>query len=217
MINTFRISAFSPSINKSPHTLLLSQFARPDEEDRNISYSFCVSAAAILENRNRGVAQMRSPLQSLLTLGAVVAVAAAASSPGLIRHKRFTDQSCRMDPDNDESSVVEEGDSLTLECSFDDDVYTCLWTHNEPMNEERGGDFDLTCSAGAGENGQSCESDGRVTYSFSGNKCGITISNSKPEDTGKWKLTGVGISNTQTGQVMSVNNRRSLFLDVVFD
>ena len=47
-------------------------------------------------------------------------------------------QSCSpptVSPETTEDSVVDEGDSVTIQCNFDDAVESCTWTHNEPMNE----------------------------------------------------------------------------------
>ena len=117
------------------------------------------------------------------------------------RVKRFSQNSCYMNPDNNEDTVVEERDTVRLDCNFDSDVETCIWTHNEPMNDGRGSssDWDIKCSGSASADGESCDMDTRVKYSFQGSKCGIEISNSEPEDTGKWRLNAIGLANSGSG------------------
>ncbi len=65
---------------------------------------------------------------------AVAAVVLLFSSPA----SAFQDVNCEMRPDNDEDNVIEDSKSVTLECTFDARVESCTWTHNEPMNENRG-------------------------------------------------------------------------------
>lgn len=106
-----------------------------------------------------------------------------------------------MNPDNDETNVIGESDSVTLECSFDGQPETCIWTHNEPMNAGQTITSDISCSSSKESSGQNCKDESRVQFTYSGNKCGIIISDTQPEDTGSWRLNAVGLSTSQGGQV----------------
>ncbi len=103
-----------------------------------------------------------------------------------------------MNPDNDEENVIDEGESVTLECGFDAEVVSCIWTHTEPINEGKVSDPEIVCSAGSDSSGESCQDESRVTYQVSDSKCGITISNTEPEDSGYWKLDGVGLTSSNS-------------------
>ena len=99
--------------------------------------------------------------------------------------KKILLQSCSLpsnSPDTTEDSVVDEGDSVTIQCNFDDNVESCTWTHNEPMNENNQADsFDISCTGNEQLSGQSCNDDTRVQFQQSGTMCGITIQNSEVE------------------------------------
>ena len=135
-----------------------------------------------------------------LMVAAAMLLSATSEAIG-VREKRFSQRSCYMNPDNNEDTVMEEGDTVRLDCNFDSNVETCIWTHNEPMNDGRGSssDWDIKCSGSASTDGESCDMDTRVKYSFQGTKCGIEVSNSEPEDTGKWRLNAIGLANSGSG------------------
>ena len=128
---------------------------------------------------------------------------------------------CRVLDDNDEDNVTPDGETATLECTFDDDPESCTWSHIEPMHEGKTNDADITCSAGKDQNGQNCQEDSRIQYSFSGSKCSIQISDSQPEDTGKWKIAAVGFDSSG-GKVRNSsfefekNELKSCLNDLVF-
>lgn len=140
------------------------------------------------------------------------------------REKRFAQQGCQMNPPNSEDDVIEEGASVTLECSFDSEpqvgivwrwftvsymfvnpdcsTQSCMWSHNEPMNGDNSAiDPDVSCSGSPGENGEYCEDDQRIQFQFSSGKCGIVIQTTKPEDTGVWRLSAVGRGTSGSAQV----------------
>ena len=52
------------------------------------------------------------------------------------RVKRFTDRDCTMNPDNDAENVVLEGDTVLLQCNFDDTVSACTFTHKFPLTDK---------------------------------------------------------------------------------
>jgi len=127
------------------------------------------------------------------------------------RVKRFATQSCSSSPETTEDSVVDEGDSVTIQCNFDDRVESCTWTHNEPMNENNQADsFDISCTGNEQLSGQSCNDDTRVQFQQSGTMCGITIQNSEPEDTGLWNLNAIGI-NPASGTIQTAKYEFEMF------
>ncbi len=112
----------------------------------------------------------------------------------------FSESNCGMSPDNDEDNVIDQSGQVTLQCSFDNPVKSCLWMHNEPMNEERGNSddpADIECTGSAGQVERQCNSDSRIEFIFSSNMCGITIGNIRPEDSGKWRLNAFSTSQSQ--------------------
>ncbi|TRY70922.1 hypothetical protein TCAL_16383, partial [Tigriopus californicus] len=113
----------------------------------------------------------------------------------------FSITNCAMTPQNDEDNPVPERETVSLDCSFESTVESCLWVHDEPLNvgTHTGGTHDIKCSAGSGENGQNCQALSRVQYTFQDNRCGIRISGTEPEDTGKWKLSAIGLSSSGSG------------------
>ncbi len=139
-------------------------------------------------------------MRTALLLAVLPLLASAAVGS---RQKRFAAQSCMMTPDNTLEDVIEDANSVTLQCTFDDEIESCTWVHNEPMNENRNAQdmFDLKCTGSQGQSGDSCDSDTRVQFTFSSTSCGITISNTEPEDTGKWTLNGIGITSIGGVQV----------------
>jgi hypothetical protein len=144
--------------------------------------------------------QLLQSTANIFLVGVTLQILTAAATSN--RQKRFATQSCSMTPDSDELDTIEDGKTVTLQCNFDDDVESCVWVHNEPMNENKNQDtFDLKCTGSTDQSGQTCQMDTRIQYTFSTTSCGITISKTEPEDTGKWTLNGIGITSIGAVQV----------------
>ena len=112
---------------------------------------------------------------------------------------------CRSDPDTDgEQTSVDDGDRFTLTCDMtsqgnnqNDHIKFCGWTHFEPLNEQQGNNYvpDIECEYASTSQGSSnCNSDTRVSGQVNQQSCSITISNSKPEDTGTWTASVLTVS-----------------------
>ena len=53
---------------------------------------------------------------------------------------------------------------------------------------------DILCTGYPGDFGRPCESESRITFQSTSTACAIMVSNTKPEDTGRWKLLAFGLS-----------------------
>lgn len=124
---------------------------------------------------------------------------------GLERVRRFTATTCAANPKSAEEkdTPADDNSPVQISCNFDQDVGTCTWTHKFPMNEgESGTANDVTCLMTANDNGDTCDGahgDTRIRYQASTQSCGLTISNSKPEDTGYWRVLATGVPNANSG------------------
>ena len=130
------------------------------------------------------------------------------------RVKRAALTNCNTNPsDMDaEENVVDDGDTMSLNCDTDSKVLSCIWRHTDPITEKTQSslaDPSITCSGDKDSSGRQCQDDTRVTFRTSENTCAIDVSNTKPEDTGRWILTAVTLSNS--GQV-NVSKKRAEFL-----
>ena len=100
---------------------------------------------------------------------------------------------CEITP----SGTIGEDDSVQLRCNMvmapDSQVTACVWYHREPMNTN--GPYDIECSGGPEQVGQSCMDDPRITFQSTSDSCGIIIANSQPEDAGVWSLDGIATGN----------------------
>jgi len=117
------------------------------------------------------------------------------------RVKRAALSNCQTNPsDMDaEENVVDDGDTMTLSCNTDSKVLSCIWRHTDPISEKESGskaDPTILCAGSQDENGNQCKSESRITYRTTENQCAIDVSNTEPEDTGKWLLTAVTLSNS---------------------
>jgi len=132
----------------------------------------------------------------LLTVG----VAVADFDESLSRQRRFSTQSCQMTPDNSWDKVVMGNTGIKIVCNLDSPVQTCIWSHYEPQNDvsSTSRDPDILCSGGPSDTGRTCETQSRISYQSTSTQCGILISNPQPSDTGKWKLTAMRLTSTQT-------------------
>ena len=111
---------------------------------------------------------------------------------------------CRSDPTTDEGdNVVDDGDRFTLSCDMtsqgnvlNDHIEFCGWSHFEPLNEQQGKNYvpDIDCSYASASQGGNCQSDSRITGQVSQTTCSISVSNSKPEDTGTWTAAVTTVS-----------------------
>ena len=139
----------------------------------------------------------------LALLPALAAAGTAPLSPENARQKRFSAGSCTQTDGEDKENPVEERQSVSLTCNFDNAVESCIWLHDEPLNvgSNAAGQYDIKCSGSSSDNGQTCSADSRITYDFNGNSCGITIMTTEPEDTGKWRLNAAGLSSSGSLQV----------------
>jgi hypothetical protein len=63
-------------------------------------------------------------------------------------------------------------------------------------------DPDILCTGSPGDSGRPCDTDSRISFQSTSTTCGITLSNTKPEDTGRWKLIAVGLTSSLTPQVI---------------
>ena len=80
---------------------------------------------------------------------------------------------------------------------------SCIWTHYEPLNDGMSSkDPDILCTGSPGDSGRPCDTDSRISFQSTSTTCGITLSNTKPEDTGRWKLIAVGLTSSLTPQVI---------------
>jgi len=114
------------------------------------------------------------------------------------RVKRAALNNCQTNPsDMDEENSVDDGATFSMSCSTDTKVLTCIWRHTDPISEKNQGSSagpTILCSGGTDSNGRQCSTDTRLTFRTSENTCAIDISNSKPEDTGRWILTAVTLN-----------------------
>ena len=100
---------------------------------------------------------------------------------------------------NDKDDVVDQGDTMTLSCNTDDTVAACIWRHIDPISEKDQGYASaeaVLCTGTSESNGKQCQDESRVTFRGSINTCAIDVTNTKPEDTGRWTLTAVTLSST---------------------
>lgn len=111
------------------------------------------------------------------------------------RAKRFSTQSCTISPDSTVDKVIDKNQAVKLSCSLDGTVQSCIWTHYKPINAKTNyNEPDILCTSGSTDSGRPCETDTRITFQPSPTSCGITVSNTNPEDTGKWRLIAVGLT-----------------------
>ena len=131
----------------------------------------------------------------LFACGAFLALLALSEAG---RVKRASLNNCQTNPsDMDEENSVDDGATFSMSCSTDTKVLTCIWRHTDPISEKNQGSSagpTILCSGGTDSNGRQCSTDTRLTFRTSDNTCAIDISNSKPEDTGRWILTAVTLS-----------------------
>ena len=97
-------------------------------------------------------------------------------------HCFFAVISCTQPPD----AVIPPRETFEISCATDSEVAVCLWTHRDPDNGD--GAPALVCSGGSSEHASSCSADSRVELKVTHDECGITVTNSSPADSGKWKL-----------------------------
>ena len=129
---------------------------------------------------------------------AIVAFVAFLALTEAGRVKRAALNNCQTNPsDMDEENSVDDGATFSMSCSTDTKVLTCIWRHTDPISEKNQGSSagpTILCSGGTDSNGRQCSTDTRLTFRTSENTCAIDISNSKPEDTGRWILTAVTLN-----------------------
>ena len=103
---------------------------------------------------------------------------------------------CRSDPTtDDEDQAVDDGDSFQITCNLgnsgnqQDSIDSCRFEHWEPLNDQRGGNnaaADVECTYALTSGPSNCPVDSRITGTVNAQSCSVTVSNSKPEDTGTW-------------------------------
>ena len=59
----------------------------------------------------------------------------------------------------------------------------------------------ILCTGGSDDSGKACQSEPRLTFRNTENSCGIDVSNTEPEDTGRWILTAVTLTSSGSTQV----------------
>lgn len=112
------------------------------------------------------------------------------------RVKRASLTNCNTNPSNMDprDNVVDDGDTMTLTCNADSKIAACIWRHTDPISEKTQGSQanpTISCTGTPETAGKQCQSDSRLTYRNSDSMCSIDVSNTKPEDTGRWYLTAV--------------------------
>lgn len=117
---------------------------------------------------------------------------------------------CITNPTNmDRDNVVEESGILSLSCSTDSTVASCIWRHTDPISEQNQGtsaEPTIMCSGSPETTGRQCTDDTRVTYRTSTSTCAIDVTLPKPEDTGKWYLSAVTFKGSSNQQVLYLRN-----------
>ena len=102
---------------------------------------------------------------------------------------------CRSDPTtDDEDQAVDDGDSFQITCNLgnsgkqQDSIDSCRFEHWEPLNDQRGNNAaaNVECTYALSGGQSNCLSDSRITGTVNAQSCSVTVSNSKPEDTGTW-------------------------------
>lgn len=143
----------------------------------------------------------------ILPLALLVSLVVADFDEELSRSKRFAASSCQMTPSNTADMVVDKNQPVKLTCNFDSTVQSCIWSHYNPLNDGMGGtaEPDIMCTGSSGDTGRPCVSDSRISFQSTTTQCGISLSNTKPEDTGRWKLVGVGLTTTGSPQTAEKN------------
>ncbi len=141
-------------------------------------------------------------LAMVATAAHAFSLEASAVDQPHIRSKRLAVTNCQTNPVTTKESVLEDAKTVQITCTFDSAVETCLWTHVEPIKEGTSSNnnvFDIKCTAASSDAGQTCPSDSRITFQFSGNTCGIQLSSTKNTDTGKWKMSATALSSSGGG------------------
>ena len=140
---------------------------------------------------------------AFLALAFILAFQTQSAHSGKLhnRVKRAALTNCNTNPsDMDaEENVVDDGDTMSMSCNTDSSVLTCIWRHTDPISEKTEGSLanpTVLCTGDKDSSGRQCTSDSRVTFRTSENTCAIDVSNTKPEDTGRWILTAVTLSNS---------------------
>jgi len=145
------------------------------------------------------------------------------------RQARANVQSCTVSPSgaDDPLTPANENEAITITCNTDTVFDVCIVQHIIPMNvgQSQGGtyqDDEVTkCVGDLEKNGLTCTDDPRLTYVMSSNQCGVRISRTEPDDTGKWIFTvseysgntGSGQDNSKTITVYTYNRTLIDFTD----
>lgn len=116
------------------------------------------------------------------------------------RQARVNINTCIITPSNIEQkeTPAKENDLISISCPTSDDIESCIFTHTEPLNVGNTNSQqtqDIKCSASPDDSTKTCDAETRIRFDVDDRKCGITINNPKPEDTGKWNVMVVSVSN----------------------
>jgi hypothetical protein len=98
--------------------------------------------------------------------------------------------------------MMEESASVIFAIYEVTHLQSCIWTHYKPSNAKTNyNEPDILCTSGSTDSGRPCETDTRITFQPTPTSCGITVSNTNAEDTGKWRLIAVGLTTSLQPQV----------------